>query len=47
MTPTARFCGPDLTRETECNVARAGFTIVRVRHVYLDVIKTIHAVAPV
>ena len=47
MNPIARFSGPELTRDTEGNVARAGFTIVRVRHVYLDVIKTIHAVAPV
>lgn len=46
MTPVARLIGPDLNRPTMENVRRAGFDIQRVRNLYLDVVKTIHAVAP-
>jgi SAM-dependent methyltransferase len=47
MTPLVRRFGPDLNRTTVRNVARAGFDVVEVRHRYLDVVKTILAVAPV
>lgn len=45
MTPVARLIGPDLNRPTVENVRRAGFEIQKVRNLYLDVVKTIHAVA--
>jgi len=46
MTPlTSRF-GPAMNRSTVENVRRAGFRIREVRHLYLDVVKTITAVAP-
>lgn len=43
MTPLSRRFGPDMNRDTVSNVQAAGFTPVRVEHVYLDVVKTIHA----
>ncbi len=46
MTPLARRLGPDLNRKTVRNVERAGFSIVEVRNIYLDVVKTITARAP-
>ncbi len=46
MTPLVRRFGPDLNRTTVRNVARAGFDVVEVQHRYLDVVKTILAVAP-
>jgi ubiquinone/menaquinone biosynthesis C-methylase UbiE len=46
MNPVARLIGPEMSRDTVGNVVRAGFQIVRVRHAYLDVLKTIHAVSP-
>ena len=46
MNPVARLIGPEISRDTVGNVVRAGFQIVRVRHAYLDVLKTIHAVLP-
>ena len=46
MNPVARLIGPEISRDTVGNVVRAGFQIVRVRHAYLDVLKTIHAVSP-
>ncbi len=46
MTPIARLVGPSLNRRTVENVKRAGFEIREVHNVYLDVVKTIHAVAP-
>jgi ubiquinone/menaquinone biosynthesis C-methylase UbiE len=46
MTPlTSRF-GPAMNRPTVDNVRRAGFRIREVRHLYLDVVKTITAVSP-
>ncbi len=43
MTPlTSRF-GPEMNRDTVSNVGAAGFTLREVKHVYLDVVKTIHA----
>lgn len=46
LTPVARLMGPDLNRPTVENVRRAGFEVRKVRNLYLDVVKTIHAVAP-
>jgi len=45
MTPLSRLAGPDMNRPTIDNVAAAGFQLREVKHVYLDVVKTIHAVA--
>ncbi len=46
MTPITSKLGPDLNRPTVDNVRAAGFEIKEVRGVYLDVVKTIFAVAP-
>lgn len=46
MTPLSRRFGPELDRDTVANAARAGFEIRAVEHVYLDVVKMIHAMAP-
>lgn len=46
MTPLSRKVGPEMNRDTVSNVARAGFRIREVRNVFLDVVKTITAVAP-
>ena len=43
MTPLTRRAGPEMNRPTVENVAAAGFRLREVRHVYLDVVKTIHA----
>ena len=44
MTPLSSRCGPAVNRDTVANVRAAGFNITEVNHVYLDVVKTIHAV---
>jgi len=46
MTPLSRRVGPDLNRSTVRNVERAGFHVLEVRNLYLDVLKTIVARAP-
>ncbi len=46
MTPLSRRLGPEMNRPTVENVRRAGFEIREVNHLYLDVVKTIEAVAP-
>lgn len=46
MTPLTRRAGPELNRDTVANVRRAGFEVVAVRNLYLDVVRAIHAVAP-
>jgi len=46
MTPLSRRVGPEMNRDTVENVRRAGFQIREVKHVYLDVVKTIEAEAP-
>ena len=46
MTPLSRRAGPEMNRDTEANVRRAGFELLEVRPVYLDVVKAIRAVAP-
>ena len=45
MTPLSRRVGPEMNRPTVDNVKAAGFTLREVNHVYLDVVKTIHATA--
>ena len=45
MTPLSRRLGPEMNRATVENVVAAGFTLREVSHVYLDVVKTIHASA--
>lgn len=44
MTLLTRKIGPDMNRPTVENVRKAGFRLVEVRNVYLDVVKTIHGV---
>jgi ubiquinone/menaquinone biosynthesis C-methylase UbiE len=46
INPLASRNGPNVNRPTVANVEAAGFVIRDVRHVYLDVVKTIHAVKP-
>ena len=46
MSPLAGKLGPELDRDTVANVRRAGFVVTEVKHVFLDVVKTIRAVAP-
>jgi hypothetical protein len=45
MTPLTRKGGPELNRNTVRNVELAGFRVERVVNLYLDVVKTIRAVA--
>jgi ubiquinone/menaquinone biosynthesis C-methylase UbiE len=42
---SSRF-GPELDRDTVANVQAAGFELTAVNHVFLDTVKTIHAVKP-
>ena len=44
MSPLASRFGPELDRDTVANVRAAGFRITEVHHVFLDTVKTIHAV---
>ena len=46
MTPFSRRVGPDMNRDTVDNVRQAGYEIEAVEHVFLDVVKTIHATNP-
>ncbi len=43
MTQVSRYVGPDMNRPTVENVQKAGFDLKEVTHVYMDVVKTIHA----
>jgi len=43
MNPIARKFGPDITRDTPANVREAGFQDLRVRNVYLDIVRMIEA----
>ncbi len=45
MTPLVRSRGTEMNRDTVTNVEAAGFTLREVKHVFLDVVKTIHATA--
>lgn len=46
MNPIFRHLGPEINRDTVANVRMAGFEVRKVTNVYLDVVKTIEAVAP-
>lgn len=46
MSPLASRVGPETDRDTTANVEAAGFRLVEVRHVFLDTVKTIHALRP-
>ena len=46
MNPMSSKFGPEITRDTVANVTAAGFELTGVNHVFLDTVKTIHAVRP-
>ncbi len=46
MNPIFRNLGPEINRDTVANVKAAGFEVRRVRHIFMDVVKTIEATAP-
>lgn len=46
MSPLARRAGPELNRDTVSNVRSAGFTLTEVNNIFLDTVKTIHAINP-
>ena len=45
MTLLTRRFGPDMNRTTVENVLAAGYQLKKVTHVYMDVVKTVHAVS--
>lgn len=45
MTWLSKRFGPDMNRDTVTNVKIAGFTVNDVKHIYMDVVKTISATA--
>ena len=45
MTLVTRKLGPDMNRTTVENVVAAGYELTQVTHVYMDVVKTVHAVS--
>ncbi len=47
MNPVCRKLGPEVNRDTVSNVQAAGFDIRKVTNIFLDVVKTIEATAPV
>jgi ubiquinone/menaquinone biosynthesis C-methylase UbiE len=46
MTPLWKPIGPELNRDTVANVKKAGFEILEINNLYLDVVKTIVAKVP-
>ncbi len=46
MNPLLRTLGPEINRDTAANVRAAGFHVDRVTNIFLDVVKTIEATAP-
>ena len=46
MSPLAEKIGPAMNRDTVANVRAAGFEIVAINNIFLDVVKTIRAVNP-
>ena len=46
LNPVCRMLGPEINRDTVANVRAAGFHLDRVTNIYLDVVKTIEATAP-
>lgn len=47
MNPVCRMLGPEINRDTVGNVRAAGFVVDKVTNIYLDVVKTIEASAPI
>jgi hypothetical protein len=47
MTALTSKIGPDMNRKTGENVRSAGFDVVAVENVFLDVVKIIRAVRPI
>ena len=47
MNPVCRQLGPEINRDTVANVRAAGFEVEHVTNLYLDVVKTIEARAPI
>ncbi|MBF0295221.1 MAG: class I SAM-dependent methyltransferase [Magnetococcales bacterium] len=45
--PLCRHIGPEMNRDTVANVEKAGFDVMSVNHLFLDVVKTITARKPV
>jgi ubiquinone/menaquinone biosynthesis C-methylase UbiE len=46
MNPLSKRLGPEVNRDTVSNVRQAGFRVRQVKHIFLDVVKTIVAEAP-
>lgn len=46
MNPLSKKLGPEVNRDTVSNVRKAGFRVREVKHIFLDVVKTIVAEAP-
>ncbi len=46
MTQLTRRIGPDMNRDTVANVRKAGYELVEVNNLFLDVVRTIKAVKP-
>ena len=46
LNPVVRITGPEINRDTVANVRAAGFQVVRVDNIYLDIVKTIEATVP-
>jgi ubiquinone/menaquinone biosynthesis C-methylase UbiE len=46
MNPMSSKFGPEIIRDTVANVRAAGYELTEVNHVFLDTVKTIHAVRP-
>lgn len=46
MNPVLRKFGPEVNRDTVANVRAAGFKLLKVTNIFLDVVKTIEATAP-
>jgi len=46
LSPLASRFGPETDRDTVANVRAAGFRLTGVNHIFLDTVKTIHAIRP-
>ena len=46
MNPVCRNLGPEINRDTVANVRAAGFDVHKVTNIFMDVVKTIEATAP-
>ncbi|MBV1869293.1 MAG: class I SAM-dependent methyltransferase [Gammaproteobacteria bacterium] len=45
MSPLASMVGPAMDRDTVGNVKKSGFKIVRVENIYMDIVRTVSAIA--